>query len=77
MPHEITKVGFLRLRHIIGDPKSDPPICPIIPVSRATWWAGVKDGKFPKSIKIGGTTCWRVEDIYKLIDELGNNHGNG
>jgi predicted DNA-binding transcriptional regulator AlpA len=58
--------GFLRLHQIIGD-KSTPAI---IPVSRSSWLTGVREGRFPKSIKLGKrTTAWRVRDIRSLIDE--------
>lgn len=60
--------GFLRLPNIIGDPTSRPPIPAIIPVSKSTWWAGVKSGRFPKPVKLGPRiTAWRVEDIRALI----------
>ncbi|MCO4794288.1 MAG: AlpA family phage regulatory protein [Bacteriovoracaceae bacterium] len=63
--------GYLRLYQIIGDRTTNPPIPPIIPVSRSTWWAGVKSGKFPLPIKIGlRITAWRVEDIQNLIHTI-------
>ncbi|GBE09444.1 prophage CP4-57 regulatory protein [bacterium BMS3Abin11] len=65
---QLPETGFLRLNQIIGNPKAGIP--PIIPVSNSTWWAGVKSGKFPQSIKLGErTTAWRVEDIRKLVEE--------
>jgi prophage regulatory protein len=65
--------GFFRLRQIIGDPKAYPPIPPIIPVSKSTWWAGVKSGRFPKPVKTLGPriTAWRVSDIKALIEQEG------
>ena len=64
--------GFLRISQIVGNPKSNPPIPPIIPVGKSTWWAGVKSGKFPQPVKLGArTTAWRVEDIQKLVDSFG------
>jgi prophage regulatory protein len=55
--------GFVRLKHILA------PAGPI-PVSKSTWWAGIKDGRFPKPIKLGPrTTAWRVEDIRRLIEK--------
>jgi prophage regulatory protein len=52
-----------------------PQVLKIIPVSRSTWWAGVKSGRFPKPIKLGPrTTCWRESDIMKLVKE-GECHG--
>ena len=65
----LPETGYVRSKQILGDPKADPPIPPIIPVSRSTWWAGVKSGLYPKPVKLGPRiTVWRVEDIRKLID---------
>lgn len=50
-------------------PKRARPATPgLIPVSHATWWRGIKDGRFPQPVKLGTrTTVWRVEDIRALI----------
>ena len=65
---QLPETGFLRLPQIIGDPKAEPPIPPIIPVKKSCWWAGVKTGCFPKPVKFGArVTAWRVEDIRALI----------
>tara|TARA_Y100000310_G_C19978001_1_gene488474 strand:+ start:88 stop:300 length:213 start_codon:yes stop_codon:yes gene_type:complete len=65
----LPETGFLRISHILGNPKTNTP--PIIPVSKSTWWAGVASGKFPKPVKLGpATTAWRAEDIHALIREL-------
>jgi prophage regulatory protein len=69
----IPSTGFLRLRQILGDPNAEPPLPAIIPIGRTSWWAGVKNGSYPKPLKLGpGTTVWRVEDIRALIQR-----GNG
>ena len=61
----LPETGFVRLSSIIAP--SGP-----IPVSKSTWWQGVKDGRFPKSVKLGvKTTAWRVEDIRALVERLG------
>lgn len=66
--HSLPETGYLRLPHIIGDPKARPPIPPLYPVSKSTWWAGVKAGRFPKPVKLGPRiTAWRVEDIRALL----------
>ncbi len=66
--HTLPETGYLRLPHIIGDPKAQPPISPLYPVSKSTWWAGVKSGRFPKPVKLGPRiTAWRVEDIRALL----------
>ena len=61
--------GFVRLFQIVGNPKSDPPIPPIIPISKSTWWAGVASGRYPQPVRTLGSriTAWRVEDIRALI----------
>lgn len=44
----------------------------LIPVSKSTWWDGVKKGKFPESIKLGErTTCWRESEILALMQREG------
>ncbi len=74
MTGTLPEFGFVRVKQIIGDPKAHPPIPAVIPVGRSTWWAGVKSGRYPQSIKLGPrTTAWRVEDIRRLIDETGRN----
>lgn len=45
-----------------------PQILAAIPVSKSSWWNGVKSGKYPKPVKLGPrTTAWRVDDIRALI----------
>jgi hypothetical protein len=39
----------------------------IIPIKKSCWWDGVKTGRFPRPVKFGGCTMWRVEDIRALI----------
>jgi hypothetical protein len=66
----LPETGFLSLRSIIGDPKSNPPTPPLIPLSKSTWWEGVKKRRFPQPVKIGRRTLWRVEDIRALIAHI-------
>ena len=62
---------LLRLKQIIGDAKSDPPILPIIPISKSSWWAGVKAGLYPEPLKIGpNTTVWREDEVRALVEDL-------
>lgn len=62
MSDQLPQTGLLRIRQILS------PEGPI-PVSKSTWWAGVKDGRFPKPMKLGArVTVWRVEDIRELIE---------
>jgi predicted DNA-binding transcriptional regulator AlpA len=64
-PSVLPDEGFVRLTGIIGP--SGP-----IPVSKSTWWAGVKSGRFPAPVKLGrGITMWRVQDIRAFIKRTG------
>lgn len=59
---DFPKTGLVRLTQILA------PQGPI-PVSKSTWWQGVKDGRFPKPTKLGPrTTVWHVEDIRDLFE---------
>lgn len=57
------KTGFVRLNQILA------PAGPI-PVSKSSWWAGVKDGRYPKPVKLGPrTTAWRAKEIRALYEQ--------
>lgn len=59
---------LLRISQIVGDPNANPPIPPIIPICKSSWWAGVKAGKYPQPIKLGPrTTCWRRSEVMALV----------
>lgn len=52
-----------------GPRRARPAIQPIIPVSRSTWWQGVKEGRFPAPVKIGPrVTAWRSSDVFALLE---------
>lgn len=56
----LPEFGFVRLAQVLS----------VFPVSKSTWWAGVKSGRFPKSVKLGAnTTAWTAESIRQLIDQ--------
>jgi prophage regulatory protein len=56
------RTGYVRLADILA------PAGPL-PIGKSTWWAGVRDGRYPKPIKLGPRiTAWRVEDIRALMD---------
>lgn len=65
----LPETGLLRLRQIIGDLKAQPPIPGLIPVCKSTWYAGIKEGRFPAPVRLGErVVAWRVEDIRALIE---------
>lgn len=54
----LQETGYIRL----------PEVLRLIPVSKSTWWAGVKSGHFPKPVKLAPrVTAWRIEDIRNWI----------
>jgi predicted DNA-binding transcriptional regulator AlpA len=56
----LPETGYIRL----------PQCLRLIPVSRSTWWAGVRTGRYPQPTRGLGPriTAWRVEDIRALIE---------
>lgn len=75
MPYPLPETGYLRLHQIIGRParKGRPAIPALIPVSRSTWWAGVKTRRYPQPVRHLGRriTAWRVEDVLALVEPAG------
>ena len=58
-----------RLKQILGDPKSEPPIPAKIPISKSAWYDGIKAGRYPRPLKLGPrTSVWRSEDIDALCE---------
>lgn len=58
----LPEVGFVRL----------PTILQLFPVSRSSWWAGVKAGNYPAGRKLSPhVTAWKVEDIRALLQRTG------
>jgi prophage regulatory protein len=62
----IPSTGFLRLRQVLA----------LIPVSRSTWYAGVRSGRYPEPTHALGAriTAWRAEDIHALIEAAAPDH---
>jgi predicted DNA-binding transcriptional regulator AlpA len=61
MTPELSENALLRL----------PQVLALVPVSRSTWWAGCKSGRFPKPVKLGPrTTAWRASDIAALLERI-------
>ncbi len=59
--HILPSEGFVRL----------PVVIRILGISKTTWWNGIRQGRFPKAVKLGPrTSAWRVEDIRALISAL-------
>ncbi|MDD2321231.1 MAG: AlpA family phage regulatory protein [Geobacteraceae bacterium] len=56
----LPETGYVRL----------PAVLAVIPISKSTWWNGVRDGRYPKPTKKFGPriSAWDVRDIRALIE---------
>jgi prophage regulatory protein len=69
---QLPSTGYLRLFQILGNKNAKPPIPALVPMSRSSWYAGVKAGELPAGVKIGKRMiAWKVQDIIALIEKLG------
>ena len=60
--------GFVRL----------PVVIKVMGMGKTTWWMGVREGRFPKPVKLGPRmSAWRVEDIRALIANPGGRAADG
>jgi predicted DNA-binding transcriptional regulator AlpA len=54
--------AFVRLRVVLG----------VLPIGERTWWRGVKEGRYPKPVKLSPRVDgWRVGEIRALLRSLG------
>lgn len=57
----LPETGYMRL----------PQVLAVYPVSRSTWWSGVRNGRYPKPVRLGARcTAWHVEDIIALLESI-------
>lgn len=68
-PQNFHELSLLRLHQIIGS--ASKGITPLIPVSRSVFYAGIKSGIYPKSVKLGArNVAWRYSDLKDCIQNL-------
>ena len=67
--HNLPETGFVRLKQILGDKKSDPPIPALIPIGKSQWWEGVKTGRFPAQVSLGPTHLSVARGRYPCADQ--------
>jgi len=62
-------LGLLTIYNIVGGGKKNAT--PIIPVCKKTWLNGVKEGIYPKPIRISKRrVAWKAEDIRQLVESM-------
>jgi len=59
---------LVRVKQIVADKTAGH--IPLLPISRAAWYAGVESGKYPPpDVRLGSrTVCWRMSTIQSVID---------
>lgn len=58
----LPEAGYLRLSQIIPS---------IIPISKSSWYQGIKEGRYPAPVRLSARCAgYRVEDIRALIARL-------
>ena len=51
-----------------------PQVLEILPISKSTWWKGIKEGRFPRPVKLTErTSAWSRADIDTLCDQFAVN----
>lgn len=64
--------NVIRIKTLATTPKRQG----ILPVSPATIWRWVRDGKFPQPFKIGNITAWHSDEIDNFVARCsGRTHG--
>jgi prophage regulatory protein len=59
----IESVNFDRLIRL-------PEVLQLVPVSRSTWFSGVRSGRYPAPVRIGvRAVAWRHRDIRRLVEK--------
>jgi hypothetical protein len=61
------KFNLITVLDIVGDKGTGK--APIIPVSKATWWAWVKKGLAPEPIRMNGRTFWKDTDVFAYAED--------
>ena len=62
----VPTTGFLRLKQVLQ----------FIPIGKTAWYAGIKEGRFPKPIQLSARTAvYRAQDIATLIDKISQGQG--
>ncbi|NTW89270.1 MAG: AlpA family phage regulatory protein [Desulfobulbaceae bacterium] len=64
MQHSLPETGFIRL----------PQLLAVLPISKSTFWAGLKSGRYPLTpVKLSERcTAFRVEEVKALLEHLAN-----
>ena len=59
-------IKLLRLKQVLE----------LVPVSKSTWYAGMKSGRYPAKVPYLGPriSAWKLDDVIKLINGEATDH---
>jgi prophage regulatory protein len=64
--HEKPSDALVRIQKIVG-PNG------LIPISRSSFYAGIRDGIYPKPIRLGKrTSVWRLSELMQIVGKGGS-----
>ena len=67
VPHGTPPTAWQPPAHNIPPLLRLPEVLKLIPVSRSTWYDGMKDGRYPSPVKLGPrAVAWKSSDILAL-----------
>lgn len=49
--------------------KAKPARVGILPITEKTLWQWAKEGKFPKPVKLNGSTVWLASEVHSWIEQ--------
>ena len=65
-------LAYYRIWQIWGTNKAIPPVEPLLPISRTSFYNGIKSKIYPAPVRLSARVrAWRVEDIRKLLEAMG------
>lgn len=76
-PDRLVRLNAILGRKALVDQKTQKvvkeAITPLIPVCKATWYSGMKSGKYPAGIRVSDrVVMWRLSDVMAIVNRTPN-----
>ena len=56
----------------------DRECCELLSISRTSWWVGVRNGLYPKQIRLGERTSrWKLSEVMAIIENGAGDSSEG
>jgi predicted DNA-binding transcriptional regulator AlpA len=63
-PGEFPETGLVRVGEFVSRQQAKG----VLPITRSSWFRGVKGGYYPRPIKMGSAAFWRAEHIRAIAE---------